>query len=166
MKKIPIINATIMAANEKTRQAEEALGNAAGDAREAKSKAEDAERIASNVQKVKRRLVIGLRQLAGFSPLTVIKLVSSQGSAKTKEEAEKAFQDTTNLDNEVNDLMAQLTDAEKELEEKKAQADQDMMMAGMVRLARHSQTLSPDIIKSLTSVFPSSGFKQCKGRRG
>lgn len=76
-------------------------------------------------------------QLAGFSPLTVIKLVSSQGSAKTKEEAEKAFQDTTNLDNEVNDLMAQLTDAEKELKEKKAQADQDMMMAGMVRLARH-----------------------------
>lgn len=137
MKKIPIINATIMAAKEKTRQAEEALGNAASDAREAKSKAEDAERIASNVQKVKRRLVIGLCQLAGFSPLTVIKLVSSQGSAKTKEEAEKAFQDTTNLDNEVNDLMAQLTDAEKELEEKKAQADQDMMMAGMVRLAHH-----------------------------
>lgn len=71
------------------------------------------------------------------SLLSVIKLVSSQGSAKTKEEAEKAFQDTTNLDNEVNDLMAQLTDAEKELKEKKAQADQDMMMAGMVRLARH-----------------------------
>lgn len=52
LKKIPAINATIMAANEKTRQAEAALGNAATDAREAKSKAEEAERIASNVQKV------------------------------------------------------------------------------------------------------------------
>lgn len=54
MKKIPDINATIMAANEKTRQAEMALGNAAADAKEAKMKAEDAERIASNVQKVRR----------------------------------------------------------------------------------------------------------------
>lgn len=52
MKKIPLINSTIMAANEKTRQAEAALGNAASDAKEAKSKAEEAERIASNVQKV------------------------------------------------------------------------------------------------------------------
>lgn len=52
MKKIPGINATIMAANEKTRQAEAALGNAAADAKEAKNKAEEAERIASNVQKV------------------------------------------------------------------------------------------------------------------
>lgn len=42
-----------MAANEKTKQAEAALGNAAADAREAKKKAEDAERIASDVQKVK-----------------------------------------------------------------------------------------------------------------
>lgn len=55
MKKIPSINATIMAANEKTRQAEASLGNAAADAREAKTKAEEAERIASNVQKVTRR---------------------------------------------------------------------------------------------------------------
>lgn len=54
MKKIPAINATIMAANEKTRQAEAALGNAAADAREAKNKAEEAERIASNVQKVRQ----------------------------------------------------------------------------------------------------------------
>lgn len=53
MKKIPFINATIIAANEKTRQAEAALGNAAADAREAKTKAEEAERIASNIQKVK-----------------------------------------------------------------------------------------------------------------
>lgn len=52
LKKIPSINATIMAANEKTKQAEAALGNAANDAREAKNKAEEAERIASNVQKV------------------------------------------------------------------------------------------------------------------
>lgn len=138
LKKIPIINATIMAANEKTRQAEEALGNAAGDAREAKSKAEDAERIASNVQK---------------------------GSAKTKEEAEKAFQDTTNLDNEVNDLMAQLTDAEKELEEKKAQADQDMMMAGMASNsakdaednARKAKSTVKTVLKVITDLMNQLG---------
>ncbi|XP_071392229.1 laminin subunit gamma-1-like, partial [Centroberyx affinis] len=104
MKKIPAINATIMAANEKTRQAEAALGNAASDAREAKAKAEEAERIASAVQK---------------------------GSAKTKEDAEKAFQDTNKLDDEVNDMMDQLSTAEQELARKKAEADQDMMMAGM-----------------------------------
>lgn len=55
MKKIPVINATIMAANEKTRQAKEALGNAASDAGEAKRKAEEAEKIAGNIQKVRRR---------------------------------------------------------------------------------------------------------------
>lgn len=55
MKKIPSINATIMAANEKTRQAEASLGNAAADARDAKDKAEEAERIASNVHKVQQR---------------------------------------------------------------------------------------------------------------
>lgn len=54
--KIPAINATILAAVEKTKQAEAALGNAAADAREAKSKAEEAERIASNVQKVREPL--------------------------------------------------------------------------------------------------------------
>lgn len=53
MKKIPAINATIIAANDKTRQAEAALGNAAADARQAKTNAEDAEKIASKVQKVK-----------------------------------------------------------------------------------------------------------------
>ncbi|CAB1416631.1 unnamed protein product [Pleuronectes platessa] len=104
MKKIPAINATIMAANEKTRQAESALGNAAADAREARTKAEDAERIASTVQK---------------------------GSAKTKEDAEKAFQDTNKLDAEVDNMMDDLSAAEQELARKKAEADQDMMMAGM-----------------------------------
>lgn len=52
MKRIPEINATIAAANEKTKQAEVALGNADADAKEAKSKAEEAEKIASVVQKV------------------------------------------------------------------------------------------------------------------
>lgn len=52
MKRIPEINATIIAANEKTKQAEGALGNAAADAKEAKNKAEEAEKIASAVQKV------------------------------------------------------------------------------------------------------------------
>uniref|UniRef100_A0A3P8WAY1 Laminin, gamma 1 n=2 Tax=Cynoglossus semilaevis TaxID=244447 RepID=A0A3P8WAY1_CYNSE len=104
MKKIPAINATIMAANQKTRQAEAALGNATADAREAKNKAEEAERIASNVQK---------------------------GSAQTKADAEKAFQDANKLDDEVDDMLEQLSSAEQELARKKAEADQDMMMAGM-----------------------------------
>ncbi|XP_012681774.2 laminin subunit gamma-1 [Clupea harengus] len=104
MKRIPEINATIIAANEKTKQAESALGNAAADAKEAKAKAEEAEKIASSVQK---------------------------GSAKTKTDAEKAFQDTTKLDGEVNDMLNQLSAAENELEKKKAEADQDMMMASM-----------------------------------
>lgn len=138
LKKIPAINATIMAADEKTRQAEAALGNAAADAREAKKKAEDAERIASNVQK---------------------------GSAKTKEEAEKAFQDTGKLDNEVNDLMSQLTAAEQELKEKKAQADQDMMMAGMASgsakeaedNARKAKSTVKTILKVITDLMNQLG---------
>lgn len=56
----------------------------------------------------------------------------NQGSAKTKADAEKAFEDTMKLDGEVNGMMDQLTAAEKELEKKKAEADTDMMMASMV----------------------------------
>ncbi|XP_062849994.1 laminin subunit gamma-1 [Trichomycterus rosablanca] len=104
LKRIPQINATINAANDKTRQAEEALGNAAADAKDAKTKAEEADKIASNVQK---------------------------GAAKAKDDAEKAFGDTMKLDKEVQDLMKQLADAENELEKKKDDAMQDMMMAGM-----------------------------------
>lgn len=55
-----------------------------------------------------------------------------QGSAKTKADAEKAFGDTMKLDDEVKDMMKQLVDAEKELEKKKEEAMQDMMMASMV----------------------------------
>ncbi|XP_066548014.1 laminin subunit gamma-1 [Amia ocellicauda] len=108
MKKIPAINATIIAANEKTKQAEGALGNAAADAREAKNKAEEAEKIAGSVQK---------------------------NAAKTKLDAEKTFEDTMKLDNEVKDMMDQLGAAEQELDKKKAEADQDMMMAGMASQA-------------------------------
>ncbi|XP_026061619.1 laminin subunit gamma-1 [Carassius auratus] len=104
MRRIPEINATINEANEKTRRAEAALGNAAADAKQAKEKAEEAEKIANDVQK---------------------------GSAKTKVDAEKAFEDTMKLDGEVNNMMVQLTAAEKELEKKKAEADADMMMAAM-----------------------------------
>lgn len=52
LKRIPAINQTIIEANEKTREAQLALGNAAADATEAKNKAHEAERIASAVQKV------------------------------------------------------------------------------------------------------------------
>lgn len=52
LRRIPAINQTIIEANEKTREAQLALGNAAADATEAKSKAHEAERIASAIQKV------------------------------------------------------------------------------------------------------------------
>ncbi|KAJ8357310.1 hypothetical protein SKAU_G00201040 [Synaphobranchus kaupii] len=104
MKKIPEINATIIAANDKTKQAEGALGNAAADAREAKNKAEEAEKIASAVQK---------------------------SAANTKKDAQKAFEDTMKLDDEVNGMMDQLAEAEKDLAKKKEEADMDMMMANM-----------------------------------
>lgn len=55
-----------------------------------------------------------------------------QGSAQTKEDAEKALEDTNNLENDVNNMMDQLSAAEKELAKKKAEADNDMMMASMV----------------------------------
>ncbi|MGH0128589.1 UNVERIFIED_CONTAM: hypothetical protein FKN15_030178 [Acipenser sinensis] len=108
MKKIPGINATIIAANEKTRQAEAALGNAGADAKEAKKKAEEAEKIASAVQK---------------------------NAAKTKSDAEQTFDNTMKLDDEVNNMMDQLKAAEDDLAKKKAEADQDMMMAGMASQA-------------------------------
>uniref|UniRef100_A0A8D3CQ27 Laminin, gamma 1 n=1 Tax=Scophthalmus maximus TaxID=52904 RepID=A0A8D3CQ27_SCOMX len=138
MKKIPAINATIMAANEKTRQAEAALGNAAADAREAKSKAEEAERIASNVQK---------------------------GSAKTKEDAEKAFQDTSKLDGEVDAMMNQLSAAEQELDRKKDEADQDMMMAGMASTnakeaednARKAKSAVKTVLSTITALLDQLG---------
>lgn len=44
------------------------------------------------------------------------------------------------LDGEVNNMMDQLTAAEKELEKKKAEADADMMMASMVRFGLLSTT--------------------------
>lgn len=62
MKRIPQINATINAASEKTLQAEAALGNAAADAKQAKSKAEEAEKIASGVQKVSTDCLIRLKK--------------------------------------------------------------------------------------------------------
>ncbi|XP_038125931.1 laminin subunit gamma-1 [Cyprinodon tularosa] len=138
MKKIPFINATIIAANEKTRQAQEALGNAAADARDAKKKAEDAEKIAGNVQK---------------------------GSAKTKEEAEKALQDTEKLDKDVNDMMDQLSAAEEELKKKKAEADNDMMMASMASdnakeaedNARKAKSTVKTVLKIITDLMDQLG---------
>lgn len=130
MKKIPSINTTIMAANEKTRQAEASLGNAAADAREAKTKAEEAERIASNVQKVARcQPLVSWPSSSSSSPQNVFFI---QGSAKTKEEAEMALQDANRLDGEVDTMMEQLSAAEQELRRKKEEADNDMMMAAMV----------------------------------
>ncbi|KAM9790659.1 laminin subunit gamma-1 [Syngnathus typhle] len=104
LKRIPSINATVVAANAKTRQAEAALGNADANAREAKSKAEEAERIAANVQK---------------------------GSAKTKEDAEKALQDADKLEGDTDALMDELSAAEEQLSKKKAEADQDAAVAAM-----------------------------------
>ncbi|KFV96685.1 Laminin subunit gamma-1, partial [Fulmarus glacialis] len=108
LKKIPAITQTIAEANNKTRQAELALGNAAADAREAKTKADFAEKIAGSVQK---------------------------SAAATKAEADKTFADVTGLAREVDDMMKQLQDAEKELKRKQDDAEQDMMMAGMASQA-------------------------------
>ncbi|KFR14673.1 Laminin subunit gamma-1, partial [Opisthocomus hoazin] len=108
LKKIPAITQTIAEANNKTRQAELALGNAAADAREAKTKAGDAEKIARSVQK---------------------------SAASTRAEADKTFADVTELAREVDDMMKQLQDAEKELKRKQDDAEQDMMMAGMASQA-------------------------------
>uniref|UniRef100_A0A673BD85 Laminin subunit gamma-1 n=1 Tax=Sphaeramia orbicularis TaxID=375764 RepID=A0A673BD85_9TELE len=135
MRKIPIISATIMAANEKTKQAEAALGNAAADAKEAKKKAEDAEKIASNVQK---------------------------GSAKTKEDAEKAFEDTKKLDAEVSDMMDQLRGAEEELAKKKAEADSDMTTAAMVRLSFERWNIDKVDLSKLNQIDES--LKRAKGK--
>lgn len=133
MRRIPEINATINEANDKTRRAEAALGNAANDAKEAKAKAEEAEKIANDVQKVRIDSSCCFFSWSVFARMTFHMFVY-QGSAKTKEDAEKAFEDTMKLDGEVNGMMDQLAAAEKELEEKKKDADNDMMMANMVRI--------------------------------
>lgn len=67
LKKIPAISQTIAEANNKTHQAELALGNAAADAREAKSRADDAEKIASSVQKVGVLQLTPLRSCCGIA---------------------------------------------------------------------------------------------------
>ena len=72
LRRIPAINQTIMEANEKTREAQLALGNAAADATEAKNKAHEAERIASAVQKVCSPL------LSETKPLLIYSLVIFQ----------------------------------------------------------------------------------------
>lgn len=73
LKKIPAISQTIAEANNKTQQAELALGNAAADAREAKARADDAEKIASSVQKVGVLQLTPLRSCWGIAgtPVTV-----------------------------------------------------------------------------------------------
>ena len=63
LRRIPAINRTIIEANEKTREAQQALGNAAADATEARNKAHEAERIASAVQKVCTPLLSETRPL-------------------------------------------------------------------------------------------------------
>ncbi|XP_078499309.1 laminin subunit gamma-1 [Lissotriton helveticus] len=123
LKKIPAISQTIADANNKTRQAETALGNAAADAREAKKRAEDAEKIANSVQK---------------------------NAAKTKSDANQTFSDAIDLDKEVGDMLTQLEGAEKELKKKQAEADQDMMMAGMASQA--AQEAEENARKAKSSV--------------
>ncbi|MBN3289544.1 LAMC1 protein, partial [Polypterus senegalus] len=113
MKKIPGINATIIAANSKTKQAESSLGNAAADAREAKNKADEAEKIANAVLK---------------------------NANKTKSEAEQTLDNTMKLDDDVKDFMDQLAAAEADLQKKKEDADHDMMMANMAsKLAQDAE---------------------------
>lgn len=58
-----------------------------------------------------------------------------QSAAATRAEADKTFADVTGLAREVDDMMKQLQDAEKELKRKQADADQDMRMANEVSTA-------------------------------
>eukprot|EP00069_Balaena_mysticetus_P017286 bmy_10504T0 len=127
LRRIPAINQTIIEANEKTREAQLALGNAAADATEAKNKAHEAERIASAVQK---------------------------NATSTKAEAERTFAEVTDLDNEVNNMLKQLQEAEKELKKKQDDADQDMMMAGMASQAAQEAEINARKAKSsVTSLL-------------
>lgn len=127
LRRIPAINQTIAEANEKTREAQLALGNAAADATEAKNKAHEAERIASAVQK---------------------------NATSTKAEAERTFAEVTDLDNEVNNMLKQLQEAEKELKKKQDDADQDMMMAGMASQAAQEAEINARKAKnSATSLL-------------
>lgn len=73
-------------------------------------------------------------------------MASPQGSAKTKQDAERAFEDTTQLDKQVGEMMNQLSDAESELAKKKAEADSDMMMASKV-LPTPLPTHPPNLVK-------------------
>lgn len=59
-------------------------------------------------------------------------LFCAQNATSTKADAERTFAEVTELDNEVNNMLKQLQEAEKELKKKQDDADQDMMMAGMV----------------------------------
>ncbi|XP_062468256.1 LOW QUALITY PROTEIN: laminin subunit gamma-1-like [Pezoporus occidentalis] len=104
----PLWDTHLPKANNKTCQAEVPLGNAAADAREAKAKADDAEKITGTVQKK---------------------------AAATKAKADKIFADVTGLAREVDDMMKQLQNAEKELKRKQDDAEQDMMMASMASQA-------------------------------
>ncbi|XP_016001055.2 laminin subunit gamma-1 [Rousettus aegyptiacus] len=127
LKRIPAINQTIVEANEKTKEARQALGNAAADATEAKAKAHEAEKIASAVQ---------------------------QNATSTKAEAERTFAEVTDLDNEVNSMLKQLQEAEKELRKKQDDADQDMMMAGMASQAAQEAEINARKAKnSVTSLL-------------
>eukprot|EP00061_Rhincodon_typus_P013435 g39810.t1 len=108
LKKIPGIRKTIDEANAKTKQAEDALGNARMDASEAKKKAEDAKKIAEMLQ---------------------------EDAAKTKQDADDTFNDAMTLESEVSNMMNRLKEAEDELVGKKNEADQDMMMADMASQA-------------------------------
>uniref|UniRef100_A0A8C6GKJ4 Laminin subunit gamma-1 n=1 Tax=Mus spicilegus TaxID=10103 RepID=A0A8C6GKJ4_MUSSI len=124
LRRIPAINRTIAEANEKTREAQLALGNAAADATEAKNKAHEAERIASAVQK---------------------------NATSTKADAERTFGEVTDLDNEVNGMLRQLEEAENELRRKQDDADQDMMMAGMASQAAQEAELNARKAKNSVS---------------
>ncbi|CAH2311352.1 laminin subunit gamma-1 [Pelobates cultripes] len=127
LRKIPLINQTIAEANNKTRQAEVALGNANADARGAKTKAEEAEKIAKEVQ---------------------------NNATIARTEADNTFKDVTNLDGELQDMLKQLQDAENQLKTKQSEADQDMMMAGMASdAARDAEQNAKKAKESVNTVL-------------
>ncbi|XP_061427845.1 laminin subunit gamma-1-like isoform X1 [Lethenteron reissneri] len=104
LRRVPAVQAQIESANAKTRQAEEALGNAANDARDARAMAQDAEEIARRAQE-------------------------RAGGLKT--EVENAYGDAAGLAEGAAGLLAGLAGAEAELARKQQDAARDMDLANM-----------------------------------
>uniref|UniRef100_A0A8C5GX37 Laminin subunit gamma-1 n=1 Tax=Gouania willdenowi TaxID=441366 RepID=A0A8C5GX37_GOUWI len=133
LNKIPAITATIAAAKEKTKQAESALGNAAADAREAKQKAEEAERIASNVQKVGQPSQL----------LTFYKFLSSQPTL---------IMSTGNIDKVDLSKLNQIDESLKRAKGKMADSELDKKLAELNDVAQTQEEMIRDYDRQINEI--------------